>query len=101
MEQKMMPCKLYEDFLGEGVAETEDVADNNGYADYYKETPATHGDFRLWLGQLIHRWREFFWISGILIILFDRKFFKIWQPNTSEVNLNLYSEHMPEERITG
>jgi len=26
---------LYEDFLGEGVAETEDVADNDGYADYY------------------------------------------------------------------
>ncbi|KAK2169964.1 hypothetical protein LSH36_5g02008 [Paralvinella palmiformis] len=33
---------LYEDFLGEGVAETEDVADNDGYADYYEDFPATH-----------------------------------------------------------
>jgi len=29
---------LYEDFLGE----TEDVADNDGYADYYDDSPATH-----------------------------------------------------------
>ena len=33
---------LYEDFLGESVAETEDVVDNDGYADYYKNTPVTH-----------------------------------------------------------
>ena len=34
MTQKMMDA-LCEDFLGEGVAETEDVADSDGYADYY------------------------------------------------------------------
>ena len=33
---------LCEDFLGEGVAETEDVLDNDGYADYYDNSPATH-----------------------------------------------------------
>jgi len=33
---------LYEDFLGEGVAETEDLAVNNGYADYYDDSLATH-----------------------------------------------------------
>jgi len=33
---------LYEDFLDEGVAETEDVSDSNGYADYYDDSPATH-----------------------------------------------------------
>jgi len=31
----------YEDFLGKGVAETEDVVDNDGYADYYDDSPAT------------------------------------------------------------
>jgi len=30
-----------------------------------------------------------------------QKFFKNWQTNTSEVNLDLYGEHMIEERITG
>jgi len=29
---------LYKDFLGEGGAETEDMADNDGYANF----PATH-----------------------------------------------------------
>ena len=33
---------LYENILGEGVAETEDVADNDGYADYYYDFPAMH-----------------------------------------------------------
>ncbi|KAK2142335.1 hypothetical protein LSH36_969g00011 [Paralvinella palmiformis] len=33
---------LYEDFLGEGVAETDDVADNNDYTDYIDYSPATH-----------------------------------------------------------
>ena len=33
---------LYEDFLDEGVAETEDVADNDCCADYYDDSPATH-----------------------------------------------------------
>ena len=28
--------------LGEGVAEAEDMVDNNGYADYYDDSPATH-----------------------------------------------------------
>ena len=32
---------LYEDIFGEDVAETEDVADNDGYADYYDDSPAT------------------------------------------------------------
>jgi len=34
-------------------------------------------------------------------MLIDRKHFKNWQANTSEVNLDLYSAHMPEERIPG
>jgi len=29
------------DFLGGDVAETKDVADNDGYADYYDNSPAT------------------------------------------------------------
>ena len=35
---------LYEDFLGKSVAEseTEDVADNDSYADYYDCSPTTH-----------------------------------------------------------
>jgi len=33
---------LYEDFLGEGVAETEDVVYNDGYPDYYNDSTATH-----------------------------------------------------------
>ena len=33
---------LYEDFLGEGVAETDDVADNNDYTDYIDYSPAIH-----------------------------------------------------------
>jgi len=33
--------------------------------------------------------------------IIDRNFFKNWQANTSEVDLNLYGEHMPEERIIG
>jgi len=33
---------LYEYFLGEGVAETEEVADNDSYGDYYDNSPATH-----------------------------------------------------------
>jgi len=33
---------LYENFLGKGHAETEDVADNNGYADYYDDSHAKH-----------------------------------------------------------
>ena len=33
---------LCEDFLGEGVHETDDVADNNGYTDYYEDTSAKH-----------------------------------------------------------
>ena len=32
---------LYEDILGECVAETEDLADNEGYADYYNKSLAT------------------------------------------------------------
>ena len=32
---------LYEDFLGECVAETENVMDNDGYADYYDDSLAT------------------------------------------------------------
>jgi len=32
---------LYEEFLGKGIAETEDVADNDGYADYYNDSTAT------------------------------------------------------------
>ena len=34
---------LCEDFLGEGVPETGDVADNNSYADYYDNSPANFG----------------------------------------------------------
>jgi len=43
-----------EDFLGEGVAETEDVTDNDGYAIYYDDSPATHEipDYD---------WASFFW----------------------------------------
>jgi len=37
----------------------------------------------------------------ILIILLDRKFLKNCQINTSEFDLDLYSERMPRERITG
>jgi len=35
---------LYEDFLSEGAAETESVADNDGYTDYYydDDSPAMH-----------------------------------------------------------
>jgi len=33
---------LYEDFLGIGVAETEDVADNDCCADYYDDSHSTH-----------------------------------------------------------
>jgi len=33
---------LYEDFLGECVAETEDVVDNDRYSDYYDDSPTTH-----------------------------------------------------------
>ena len=33
---------LYEDFLGEGVAETEVVMDNDSYTDYYDDSPTTH-----------------------------------------------------------
>ena len=33
---------LYKDFLGKGVAKTEDVADNDGYTDYYDDSPATY-----------------------------------------------------------
>ena len=33
---------LHEDFLGEGVDETENVANNDGYANYYDDSPATH-----------------------------------------------------------
>jgi len=36
----MMPCMFF--FNGEGVAETEDVADNDSYLDYYGNSPATH-----------------------------------------------------------
>jgi len=32
---------LYEDFLGEGFAETEEVADSDGYTDYYDDFLAT------------------------------------------------------------
>ena len=31
---------LYEDFLGECVAETEDVVDSDGYGDYYNDSVA-------------------------------------------------------------
>ena len=44
---------------------------------------------------------DFLNYAGILIILFDRKFFKNWQAKTSDVDLYLYGEHMPEETITG
>ena len=56
---------LYEDFLGEGVAETEDVADNNGYADYYDNSPATHeilamaGPAFLWRTRMIPIFKDF------------------------------------------
>ena len=33
---------LYEDFLEEGVNETEDVVDYDGQTDYYDNSPATH-----------------------------------------------------------
>jgi len=33
---------LCEDFLGEGLTKTEDVADNDGYIDYHDDSPATH-----------------------------------------------------------
>ena len=33
---------LFEDFFVHGVAETEDVADNDGHADYYDYSPTTH-----------------------------------------------------------
>ena len=33
---------LCEDFLGKGVAETEDVVDNDRYADQYDDSPATN-----------------------------------------------------------
>ena len=33
---------LCEDVLDKGDAETEDVADNDSYADYYDDSPATH-----------------------------------------------------------
>jgi len=36
-----------------------------------------------------------------ILILLDKKFFKNWQVNTSEVNLDSYGEHEHEERITG
>jgi len=35
---------MYEDFLGEGVAETEDVADNDGYGDYYDDWASFFAD---------------------------------------------------------
>ena len=73
---------LYEDFLGEGVAETEDVADNDGYADYYDDFPATHEILEY--NQFFRSWWEWFWFWGILIILIDRK---NWQANTSDVDM--------------
>ena len=33
---------LYEDFPGEVVTETEDMVDNDGYADYYDNSSDTH-----------------------------------------------------------
>jgi len=36
-----------------------------------------------------------------LIILTDRKYFKNWQANTSEVDLDSYNGHTTEERIPG
>jgi len=33
---------LYEDFLCEGVAETDYLVDNDSYADYYDNSPVTH-----------------------------------------------------------
>ena len=37
---------------------------------------------------------------GEILINIRQIFFKNWQANTSEVDLDLHSEHMPEERIT-
>jgi len=39
---------LYEDFLGEDVAETEDIAINTDYVDYYDNSLATVLDMRFW-----------------------------------------------------
>ena len=36
-----MEQKMYENFLVEGVAETEDVAGNEGYINYYDDSPTT------------------------------------------------------------
>jgi len=33
---------LYTDFLGESVAGTEDVDDNNSYTNYYDDSPTTN-----------------------------------------------------------
>jgi len=33
---------VYEDFLGKGVAVPDDVMDNNGYPDYYGNSPVMH-----------------------------------------------------------
>jgi len=91
---------MYEDFLGEGIAETEDVVDNNSYADYFDDSSAKHEilDYN-WAG--FFGWQEWFQLWGILIILLDRRFCKNWQASNSEVDLNLYSEHKLEETITG
>ena len=55
---------LYEDFLGEGVAETEDVAYNNNYADYYDNSPATNEI-------LGYPGPAFSWMTRMILILRD------------------------------
>jgi len=63
---------LYEDFLGDGVAKTEDMVDNDGYTDYYDDSPATYEISDYNWASFVCRWWELFGFWGILIILLDR-----------------------------
>ena len=84
---------LYEDFLGNSVADIEDVVDNDGYADHYDHSYGTH--------EILDYDRASFFADEEndlrdLIILVDRIH---WQANTSEVDLDLFGGDMPEGRI--
>jgi len=74
------------------------VADNDGYADYYDDSPATHDI-------LYYDWASFFGddennsdFKRVFIHINSQK--TLWQANTSEVDLDLYGGHIPEKIIT-
>jgi len=102
MEQKMMPCMI----LSEGFAETEDVADNDGYTDYYDDSPATHEILDYGWAVFFRGLREWLCFLGILMLLLDRKFFKnfkkpILQKSTSTCTVSIYlSKELQGQKFT-